>query len=105
MKEWLFRCPVCQKPLIGEKVAKCEQGHCFDVAKQGHINLLMSNAKGKRHGDDSAMVQARSAFLDKGYYAPLRDKIKEIVKESYENYSTVQIDCTDQVHLCKKSTL
>lgn len=34
-----------------------------------------------------------------------RDKIKEIVKESYENYSTVQIDCTDQVHLCKKSTL
>ncbi len=81
LKEWIFRCPICKKSLTGDKVAKCPCGHCFDVAKQGHINLLMSNASGKRHGDDSAMVQARSAFLDKGYYAPLRDKIKEILGE------------------------
>ena len=79
MKDWLFCCPVCKGQLKGDTVAKCQSGHCFDVARQGHINLLMSNAKGKRHGDDSAMVQARSRFLDKGYYAPLRDKVKEIL--------------------------
>ena len=81
MKDWLFYCPKCKGALEGDKVAKCNLGHCYDVAKQGHVNLLMSNAKGKRHGDDSAMVQARSRFLGKGYYAPLRDKIKEVLGE------------------------
>lgn len=79
MKEWMFCCPVCKGALVGDSVAKCPSGHCFDVARQGHINLLRSNAKGKRHGDDGAMVQARSRFLDKGYYAPLRNKIKEVL--------------------------
>lgn len=79
MKEWMFCCPLCKAPLLGDKVARCPSGHCFDVARQGHVNLLMSNAKGKRHGDDAAMVQARSRFLDKGYYAPLRDKIKKVL--------------------------
>lgn len=78
-KQWIFTCPVCKGGLVGEQAAKCPHGHSFDVARQGHLNLLMSNAKGKRHGDDSAMVQARSRFLDKGYYAPLRDKISEIL--------------------------
>ena len=78
-KQWVFTCPVCKGGLVGKQTAKCLQGHSFDVARQGHLNLLMSNAKGKRHGDDSAMVQARSRFLDKGYYAPLRDKISEVL--------------------------
>lgn len=34
----------------------------------------------KRHGDDKAMVNARRDFLSAGYYAPLRDKVTQIIK-------------------------
>ena len=54
-------------------------GHSFDKAKQGYVNLLLKNGQNKRHGDDSLMVQARSRFLERGYYAPLRDKISRII--------------------------
>ena len=65
-------CPVCGLPLAESKACfSCEKGHSFDRAKSGYVNLLRSSAKGKRHGDDKLMVQARSAFLDKGFYDPL----------------------------------
>lgn len=65
-----FKCPVCGQPLCDEiKALKCENGHCFDVAKQGYVNLLRSQKSSKkRHGDDSLMVNARRDFLEKGYY-------------------------------------
>lgn len=39
----------------------------------------MSNAAGKRHGDDKLMVKSRKEFLDKGYYSPLRDTVNELL--------------------------
>lgn len=40
------------------------------------MNLLPANRRhSKAPGDDSAMVQARSRFLDGGWYAPLRDTL------------------------------
>ncbi len=67
-----FLCPVCGAPLTGsEKQYHCPGGHSFDRAKSGYVNLLLRTGSGKRHGDDKAMVQARSAFLDKGWYDPL----------------------------------
>ena len=71
-----FVCPVCGEPLVGEQTLNCENGHCFDRSKYGYVNLLRSNQSGKkRHGDDRAMVLARSGFLDKGYYAPVREAV------------------------------
>ena len=71
-----FTCPVCGKPLTGDKTFKCENNHSYDKNKHGYLNLLMSNASsGKRHGDDKLMVVARSEFLEKGFYAPVRDAL------------------------------
>lgn len=56
-------------------------GHCFDLSKEGYVNLFVKNGSGKRHGDDRLMVKARSNFLDKGYYAPLRDEVAKIIGE------------------------
>ncbi len=71
-----FTCPVCGSALEGDKTLRCENGHTFDKNKQGYVNLLMSNASAaKRHGDDKLMVIARSEFLDKGFYAPVRDAL------------------------------
>ena len=70
-------CPVCGGVLHREERSlRCDAGHCYDLARQGYVNLLRSNqSKSKRHGDDKRMVAARTTFLDAGYYAPLRDAV------------------------------
>lgn len=70
-------CPVCGGVLHREERSlRCGAGHCYDIARQGYVNLLRSNqSKSKRHGDDKRMVAARTAFLDAGYYASLRDAV------------------------------
>ncbi len=72
-----FICPVCNSPLLEqENKYSCENNHCFDKAKQGYVNLLMSQQSSqKRHGDDKLMVKSRRDFLDKGYYEKLCDEI------------------------------
>ena len=67
----LFICPVCNSVLTElESMFKCENNHCFDKAKQGYVNLLMSQqSSNKRHGDDKLMVKSRRDFLGNGYYS------------------------------------
>ncbi len=80
----IFICPVCKGRLLkmGESY-RCMQGHSFDKAKQGYVNLLMAGGQGKRHGDDRLMVAARRHFLDKGYYEPLREAVKQPVGQGH----------------------
>ncbi len=74
-----FCCPVCKDALfIRPDGLRCFRGHHFDKAKQGYVNLLRSNSS-SGHGDDKLMVAARSAFLNKGYYAPLKDAVAAAV--------------------------
>ncbi len=79
LEESLFICPVCRQKLFRVSNSfKCLKGHSFDISKEGYVNLLMDNSKGKRHGDDRLMVAARKSFLDKGYYSPLKSTITEL---------------------------
>jgi 23S rRNA (guanine745-N1)-methyltransferase len=80
-----YRCPLCQQPLqLNDKSYRCESNHSFDKAKQGYVNLLPVQFKhSKEPGDNKAMVQARRAFLDKGYYQPLVDNMLAL----YQKYS------------------
>lgn len=73
----MFRCPVCAQPLRREAQSyRCDNGHCHDIAKEGYTYLLPVNQRhSKSPGDDKAMTAARSAFLDRGYYAFLRDAL------------------------------
>ena len=77
MPESLFICPACGAALERDPhVFRCVNGHCFDIAKEGYVNLLPAN---RRHssmpGDDREMVNARTSFLNGGWYAPLRDRL------------------------------
>lgn len=78
-----FICPICGKDLnTNEKTLICQNGHSFDRAKSGYVNLLLSQQpKVKRHGDDKLMVRSRRDFLNKGYYNPLLDMILKTVKK------------------------
>ncbi len=78
-----MRCPVCGGALmpLGTSL-RCPQGHSYDMAKEGYVNLL---AIQKRHaadpGDGKAMVRARRAFLQAGYYAPFQKALAELCLE------------------------
>ena len=77
-------CPYCQNPLLntGNKSYACELSHNFDISKEGYINLLPVNQKkSKSPGDNEMMISARRAFLELGFYDPLIERIKTIIKE------------------------
>ena len=80
----MFICPVCREAFqrYGNSY-KCRNGHCFDIAKQGYVNLL-TGSKGGNHGDNRLMTSARRAFLNKGYYdrflIALTDTVKKLAK-------------------------
>lgn len=78
-----YRCPLCQQLLtLKGKSYGCENNHSFDKAKQGYVNLLPVQAKrSKEPGDNKAMVQARRAFLDKGFYQPLVDTMLALYRK------------------------
>ena len=66
-------CPSCGAVLTqADKQWFCRNGHSFDVARQGYVNLLPVTQKHSLHpGDTREQVAARRAFLDAGFYAPL----------------------------------
>ena len=78
----MLLCPVCKKPLVEtEHGAACETGHRFDRAREGYLYLLRSSKKGDAMGDPKSQARSRRDFLNRGYYAPLRDAMVEIVRE------------------------
>jgi 23S rRNA (guanine745-N1)-methyltransferase len=50
---------------------RCAQGHSFDLAKQGYVNLVPGN------GDTAEMVEAREAFLAAGHFRRLTGALVE----------------------------
>lgn len=78
-----FCCPLCGDVLTETRSGlRCPAGHCFDRAKEGYVNLLPVNRKhSKAPGDDKGMVAARRAFLEKGWYAPLREALAALAVE------------------------
>ncbi len=73
-------CPVCKNELTkNARSFKCEKGHCFDMAKEGYVNLLTGSKSGALIGDNKDMARSRKNFLDKGYFKALADKLCEAV--------------------------
>ncbi|MBC3764609.1 putative RNA methyltransferase [Neptunicella marina] len=83
----MWSCPSCKSPLYlhqpnsnSQRVLRCDNGHSFDVAKEGHVNLLLAQHKNSRDpGDNKQMVAARRRFLDSGAYRPLAMKLADII--------------------------
>ena len=77
-----LRCPACHNELaLQAKGACCENNHQFDRAKQGYLNLLPSHKmRSKTPGDDKTMVQARTRFLNDGYYQPVAQALRNAIK-------------------------
>lgn len=80
-----FICPVCKANMTETTTgAICSGGHNFDRAKEGYYNLLLSSSKNSKDpGDNKEMVMARHNFLSLNNYAPLANKISDIINENY----------------------
>ena len=90
-----FICPVCKSEIsLFERTYKCNNNHCFDLSKDGYVNLLMSQqSSSKRHGDDKLMVKARRDFLDTGAYLPLAEKLVKLAKRHFCGTRILDIGC------------
>lgn len=67
----LLRCPLCGGELVlRDQTLRCPEGHAFDIARQGYVNLLPGDAR-PGTADSAEMVRARADFLGAGHYAPL----------------------------------
>ena len=75
-----FVCPLCSQPLRAGKSWVCAQGHSFDQAREGYVNLLpVQRKKSLDPGDNQEMVAARGRFLDAGHFAPIADRVAQLV--------------------------
>lgn len=88
-----FICPHCKNDLqLINRSLICSRKHCFDLAKEGYVNLLpVQSKKSKDPGDNSKMMMARRSFLESGHYEPLVKRISEIVQE-FKKKESVMLD-------------
>jgi 23S rRNA (guanine745-N1)-methyltransferase len=77
----VFACPVCWQPLaLQGGSARCENGHAFDSAREGYVNLLLAQHRhSKDPGYSKEMIAARRAFFDQGHYLPLAAAVADMV--------------------------
>jgi 23S rRNA (guanine745-N1)-methyltransferase len=81
---WLLRCPLCKSGFTAAAGAfVCRNGHSFDLAREGYVNLLCG---GSRHpaagGDSSAQLRHLAQFLGAGHLDPLTTTIVRRVERS-----------------------
>ena len=73
-------CPLDGLPLSKQGSSwRCESGHCYDIARQGHTHLLpVQNTRSRNPGDSKEMIDARLRFLNEGFYQPIADALNKI---------------------------
>jgi 23S rRNA (guanine745-N1)-methyltransferase len=66
-------CPLDGNPLQHDGSSwRCASGHCFDIAREGYVNLLpVQKKRSLDPGDSKEMVAARRRFLNAGHYQPI----------------------------------
>jgi 23S rRNA (guanine745-N1)-methyltransferase len=70
---WLLRCPLCKSGFSAAAgVLVCRNGHSFDLAREGYVNLLSGRRRHPAAGGDSpAQLRHRAQFLDAGHFDAL----------------------------------
>ena len=76
-------CPICGELLTKQdRSYVCAKRHSFDIARQGHVNLLpVQNKRSLSPGDTAEQVVSRRSFLDGGFYAPIREALCTLAED------------------------
>ncbi len=92
---WPLCCPLDGAPLqLSGAHCQCRNGHTFDFAREGYLNLLtVQNKRSRDPGDSKEMVVARRQFLNAGYYSVIADAIASVVAR--ESANRTSFTCLD----------
>lgn len=96
----LFRCPHCEQAfhIQEEKTLVCKNGHSFDLAKQGYVNLLTHPVQSMY---DQKLFEARKQVLDAMLYAHVYDVILQQLTNLPEVITVLDTGCGEGTHLYK----
>lgn len=88
-------CPICGKELnTVERQFVCPGNHSFDIARQGHVNLLPVQQKHSKYpGDTKEQVISRRAFLDGGFYEPIARTLVDTALELGAKGPILDVGC------------
>lgn len=101
----ILKCSVCSSDLIiNGKCVKCSNNHCFDIAKEGYVNLLSAHKSGDRIGDNKEMARFRQDFLNKGYYSTLANAVGCCLEKYTDNGETVLDICCGEGYYTEQLT-
>ena len=97
-------CPLDQHPLLLNcNTWRCQNNHCFDIAKQGYVNLLpVQNKKSLDPGDSKEMIAARRDFLNSGVYQPIAVALAKTLAglcKEHEQLSILDAGCGEGYYL------
>ncbi len=84
----IWRCPNCHAAFDETASGwRCHNGHSFDRARQGYVNLLLPNQKNSSDpGDNRDMVAGRRSFLEGGHYLPLVNAMAALLQGHVETH-------------------
>lgn len=101
----IMKCPVCSASFSRkDNSLVCENGHTFDIAKSGYVNMLPpGKAKNSKTGDEKTMVKARCDFLSLGYYDNIGNFAAELLASRFTNKDDLvlcDLGCGEGHHTC-----
>ncbi|MCO8194792.1 MULTISPECIES: putative RNA methyltransferase [Anaerofustis] len=94
-----FMCPICKNEMhIENNTLKCQNNHCFDIAKKGYINFL-SNRKPQK-GYDKSFFENRNIILNQGYYDHICDYIQSYIN-TFKPDTVIDAGCGEGFYVKK----
>lgn len=90
-------CPKCHEAMHLEgRTYKCQNNHCYDIAKSQYINLLLNPDKATNNpGDNKESLLCRKNHLNQGYYDGILNEVITCIKEyqSHEQMHILDLGC------------
>lgn len=89
MHEKMFQCPICGGAMKVERMAslECENGHCYDISRQGYVNLLNHSSKTKY---DKALFEARKTISGSGFFGPMVEAVTTRLIQELKSQESVK---------------
>ena len=101
----LLCCPVCRLDLTpADRSLGCKNGHHFDLARSGYVNLMVGARRAVIRGDRKQQLHRRNAFLATGRFDFIAEAIvgemdRDLIPMSRPAFNAVDAGCGTGYHL------
>lgn len=93
--ENIFSCPLCQSPMnisFESNSLICTKNHCFDLSKNGYINLLPHSVKSE-YGKE--MLESRNILCKSGFFHPMTKSVSDLIIKTMAPFNKKSINMLD----------